>query len=133
MAQQLEKLKSSLNAQLFLLNSGIDKEDALGHINYYRQDLPENSIRSIYFDSAIIDFIAANAIDLRLSGLRIYLAKYDENFTPARENETLRNKLTAIIVPTMPGTVGNMDVPYGYFNYGSPCPPEKCDEDEGSH
>jgi hypothetical protein len=128
-------LQEKLQPFTMLQQSHISKDDALQHINHYRQSLPPGSIKSVWLDRDIIDFIAQNADTLGINGLRVYMARYKEGYPPVTQDPGRKDKLTVIVVPTTDGTTMDLtddtDLTDGYFDYGRPCPPT-CTGDAGN-
>lgn len=121
-------ISKRLQAILTLLRSRIRKEDAAEHIKNYRQNLGPDTIKSVWIDREIIDEIITKDPMGRISGLRVYLARYKEGIYPVTEDSTLKDQPTLIIALTGAGEQGpNTDFADGYFNYGVPCPP-RCQD-----
>lgn len=100
------------------MSSNITKQEAEICINKYRQNLPQDAMRSVWLDQDIINFIVANAQSKNINGLRIYLAE-----KPAESTEDGND--TMIAVPTTDVDGVDTDIDSGYFNYGRRCP-SKC-------
>jgi hypothetical protein len=110
--------------------SRIKKEEALAHINHYRAELPASSLKSVWLNRDIIDFIVKNADTLNISGLRVYLAKYQRDVIPASLDEALADQQTMVVAPTT--TIDNLEVDLeAYFDYALPCP-QHCNGDAGN-
>jgi hypothetical protein len=110
------------------MSSKIPAAKAKAYINYYRAGLPAGSLKSAWFSRDFIDeIIALNATHV-LDGVRVYLARYNEDDPLGRFSEDTD---TIIVVPTQAGTAGDgNDIQDAYINYSRVCPPY-CDEDEG--
>lgn len=110
----------------------IPDENARTFINHYRSTLPDYEIKSLWMDRDIIENIQRLDINPdndrgRLSGLRLYFARYKENVPPTGNELYPRNRLTVIAVPTV--NAGNdleVDIPGFYMDAALPCPPTKC-------
>lgn len=104
----------------------ISDDDARTHINHFRSTLPDGETRSIWFDREFIeDLIRKDGVN-RLSGVRVYFARYKEGTEPTGIEDCPRNKLTVILVPTRHVDDNNeQDVAGAYTNTGLPCP-MKC-------
>lgn len=125
----IEEFERRLDARTALLRSRLRKEDALKHINHHRHGTP-GTMKSIWLDRELIDFISQAANTSNISGIRIYFAKYKGGVHPVPENPNIENKPTVIVAPTTVGFAAESDVDLAYFNYGRPCPPS-CNGDEG--
>ena len=110
------------------MSSHLSKEQALAHINYYREGAKPDDLRCVLLNSEVIQFIADNAATL--NGMRVYLAKYKRGVYPVTEDPSLENKQTIIVVPTSESGGDSEDNPNGYFNYGALCP-QICKGDAG--
>ena len=112
------------------MSSKISAVKAKEYINNYRKNLPAGAMRSAWIDRSFIDAIIELEGTKQLDGVRVYLAKYNEDDGEGRFSE---GNDTIIIVPTedLSGDAGH-DVEEDYFDYSRICPPY-CRNDRGDH
>lgn len=127
----VEDFERHIDTTTALLRSRMTKEIALEHINHHRRNLPPGAAKSIWLDREIIDFIAKNAQQYNLTGVRVYFAKYKIGVDPVPTQPHLRDKQTAIVAPTVQGFTNETQIDIAYFNYGRPCPPSCNEGDAG--
>jgi hypothetical protein len=112
----------------FIMSSPISVTKAKAYIDHYRDGLAPGALRSAWIGRSFIDAILALEDTHQLDGVRVYLAKYNENDPDGRfsaDNDTI------IIVPTEGGIAGTgRDIESAYHDYSRLCPPY-CDGDEG--
>lgn len=107
----------------------ISDETAKAFINHFRSTLPEGEIKSLWMDRNLIDTIRQLDGDTaKLSGLRIYLARYKDGVGITGEAPFTKNRFTVVVVPTVnEGGDLERDIPGAYMDTALPCPPRKCD------
>ncbi len=107
------------------LDSKISMQDAKQFIDFYRKGLPVNAVKSIWIEKEIIDYIR-NHPDPAISGVRVYLGKYDglTGRSGSEPNNFPKGKKTAILAVTRDnGGAIHENIPDAFFDYGHPCPP----------
>lgn len=110
------------------MSAQISAAKAKEYIKNYSQNLPAGALKSAWIDRSFIDAILALETTHQLDGVRVYLAKYNEDDAEGRFSMGTE---TIIIVPTVNGIAEESpDVEDAYYDYARLCPPY-CDNNGG--
>jgi len=134
--KDLLTLEQKLDA---LMSDPITVEKAKQYIRYYKSKVDSNAVRHFWLDTKTLDYFnSLRKTDLKMDGIRIYLADYDESVTdPTSKVVYPKDTRTIVLVATrtdgvVPGGTklkhtdwfgGSGAALVTPYNYSEPCPP----------